>query len=61
MGCGRGEEIRNLFSISHMINVIRPRGYKRVYLPLHEVVDTPFYIQGDSMYHNIGGGPTQDV
>ena len=26
--------------------VIVPLGYKRVYLPLYEVADTPFYIQG---------------
>ena len=25
-------------------------GYERVYLPLSEVVDTPFYIQGDKLY-----------
>ena len=27
--------------------IYRPLGYKRVYLPLFKVADTPFYIQGD--------------
>ena len=27
----------------------RPLGYERVYLPLHEVADTPFHIQEDEM------------
>ena len=27
----------------------RHLGYERVYLPLHEVADTPFHIQGDDM------------
>ena len=26
-----------------------PLGYKRVYLPLCKVADTPFYIQGDEV------------
>ena len=29
--------------------IYRPLGYERVYLPLCEVADTPFYIQGDDM------------
>ena len=29
---------------------IRPFGYKRVYLPLRKVADTPFHIQGDELY-----------
>ena len=28
-----------------------PLGYERVYLPLHEVADTPFYIQSDDIFH----------
>ena len=27
----------------------RPLGYERVYLPLCEVADTPFHIQGDDL------------
>ena len=27
--------------------IIRPHGYERVYLPLYNVADTPFHIQGD--------------
>ena len=30
----------------HVI-ALRPVGYERVYLPLREVTDTPFHIQGD--------------
>ena len=30
--------------------MIRPLGYKRVYLPLFEVAVTPFLIQGDDMF-----------
>ena len=29
--------------------VIRPFGYKRVYLPLHKVADTPFHIKGEEL------------
>ena len=28
----------------------RPLGYKRVYLTLREMADTPFHIQRDDMY-----------
>ena len=31
------------------VHIIRPLGYERVYLPLHEVADTPFHIQEDGM------------
>ena len=29
----------------------RPLGYERVYLPLCNVADTPFHIQGDELYN----------
>ena len=29
------------------VNTNRRLGYERVYLPLREVADTPFHIQGD--------------
>ena len=29
---------------------IRPLGYERVYLPLCQVADTPFHIQGDDFF-----------
>ena len=29
---------------------IRPLGYERVYLPLYEVADTPFHIQGAKLF-----------
>ena len=32
-----------------LISLYRHLGYERVYLPLPEVADTPFYIQGDDM------------
>ena len=31
-----------------------PLGYKRVYLPLYKVADTPFHIQRDNMYWSHG-------
>ena len=32
-----------------LCTINRPFGYKRVYLPLCIVADTPFYIQGDEI------------
>ena len=34
------------------VKIYRPLGYERVYLPLREVADTPFHIQGDDYYDN---------
>ena len=31
---------------SHMMPIRRPSGYERVYLPLCQVADTPFHVQG---------------
>ena len=33
----------------HFLPTMRHLGYERVYLPLHEVADAPFHIQGDVM------------
>ena len=38
--------------------ISRPLGYERVYLPLHKVADTPFYIiQGDVVFDWVGSHP----
>ena len=31
------------------VEIFRPLGYERVYLPLYEVADTPFHIQGNDL------------
>ena len=33
-----------------LMATIRPLGYESVYLPLCEVTDTPFHIQGDELF-----------
>ena len=33
----------------YLRSIIRHLGYERVYLPLYEVADTPFHIQGDEL------------
>ena len=32
-------------------SIDRHLGYERVYLPLYQVADTPFHIQGDEICH----------
>ena len=44
---------RFLVNVSHVIVIVsiyRFLGYERVYLPLCEVADTPFHIQGDELH-----------
>ena len=38
---------QNMYVLPQSMTAYRPIGYERVHLPLHEVADTPFHIQGD--------------
>ena len=39
---------------THRVNILFcPLGYKRVYLPLCKVADTPFHIQGNNLFMDV--------
>ena len=49
----KGENVNSeeLEAIKLQQSSFRTLGYERVYLPLQEVADTPFHIQGDDLIH----------
>ena len=40
-----------IYSFTEYQNINRPLGYERVYLPLFNVAETPFHIQGDHIIY----------
>ena len=38
-----------MHAVFKFVSLYRPLGYERVYLPLCEVADTPFHMQGDDI------------
>ena len=49
----QGAALNKAPNILIMTNTCSPLGYERVYLPLWEVADTPFHIQGNDVVPGI--------